>query len=522
MNDIIKIAVAGEGPIGLITIAKLIITHEKNKSDSKKILEITLYTKYDTYSRRHVLFLSNGIVNKLENEILNVSNSIRNGNSGDIQVSTRLLENTLFNNIKEKAEECESKQCKIRILTKKLFTINEYRNYDHVFIAAGFQADIRKQIMNNGENYLPLLAMSEDIILVLYTGIAPISSTNYMDDIGSRFDFIGRDIVESYRLDVRILTSFITTIYKYNKFIKSFDEKEKTKDLWVTGFSNYANFISIFEESIMKIKRYLSSNTIESVIKIYNENKSSPTEIDKLILESLQHDTDLYKEIWNKYKQMVERLLIDKDCKDKLFMLHSVNLSTKCNGCYLDTNNIEFCKKKEDTYIWLIGDSAIAYEATYSLELNLTYVNYIIPKFYKFYIKGIPMLFTNKKAKDIFKKIKINDELKTYNFSGGYLDSDIISNTTFKNIQEIIKYIISEYDRNNIYNDDFMKYYNLSYFIYYIKNLSKIMYKKIPIYKFRKTYDKFHILKYLDKSSSITVSSKQSRSNLSYVSSKTS
>ena len=248
MSKTIKIAIAGEGPIGLITLAKLIISHQRNKDENKKKLEITLYTKYDSYSRRHVLFLSNAIVDKLENEILNAPNSLRFDKSGDIQVSTRLLENILFNNIKQKADVCETSEsnfCIIKILTKQQFTINDYDKYDHVFLATGFQADIRKKIMNSDNNYLPLLAKSQDTILVLYTGIAPVSSKNYLEDIGSKFEFIDKDIVESFQLDTNLLTSFITTIYKYNKFINSFNPKDKPKpvDLWVSGFSSYDNFV---------------------------------------------------------------------------------------------------------------------------------------------------------------------------------------------------------------------------------------------------------------------------------------
>ena len=43
-------------------------------------------------------------------------------------------------------------------------------------------------------------------------------SKNYIDDLGSKFEFIDKDIVESFQLDTNLLTSFITTIYKYNKF----------------------------------------------------------------------------------------------------------------------------------------------------------------------------------------------------------------------------------------------------------------------------------------------------------------
>mgnify|MGYP003338074742 CR=1 FL=1 len=115
------------------------------------------------------------------------------------------------------------------------------------------------------------------------------------------------------------------------------------------------------------------------------------------------------------------------------------------------------------------------------------------------------------------------DELKSFKLSGGYLDSETTLNYNLKQIQDIINNIIKNYDKNNM--DDgvsdrkFMKYYNLTYFIYFIKNLGKIMLKKTHIYKFRKTYKKFHILKYVDKSSSVKTSSKQSRSNLSIVSS---
>ncbi len=67
--------------------------------------------------------------------------------------------------------------------------------------------------------------------------------------------------------------------------------------------------------------------------------------------------------------------------------------------------------------------------------------------------------------------------------------------------------------QNTIKNiNSFMLYYNITLFVYYIKNVTKIMSKKLPIFKFRKQYNQLNIIKYANTSSKSKTSIKNSSS----------
>ena len=499
----INIAIVGEGPIGLITLAKLLTTHYKNTSKNIPTLNITLYKKYNDFKRRHVLFLSNGIVKKIEEDILECDNCIRKDISGDLQISTRLLENILFDNIKTKKNYCKynnTNKCSINIINKE-FTENDYTLYDHVFIASGFQSKLRFKLFTEGMNYEPLKVLSKESILVLYTNIAPVTSTNYLDDVNSRFEFIEEETLESFGLNTLELTVFINIIYSFNKYLNLFNEKNKSIDLWVLGFTNYNNFESVFSKTIKDIQEYLKYNSVQDIINILLKNNVTIKDLDITLLNSIKNNTDYYIDLWYKYKQFVRTLLLDKKSIDKLFMLHAVLPATKMLGCYLDENKLQFCIKKNNTNIWLLGDGAVAYPPTYSLELNLTFVNYIIPKFYKYYIKGILNNFTPNYAINILSNIKLDEYTSNIKLIGGFPDNDRQNNNDLKTLPYLISLIASNLHKNVKDINSFMLYYNITLFVYYIKNVSKIMSKKLPIFKFRKQYNQLNIIKYANTSS---------------------
>jgi hypothetical protein len=73
MSSVKKIAVVGDGPIGNIVIAKLLIEHHRN-NNNKNNIEITHYTSErvseNGYKRRHILFITEELVAELEDHVL--------------------------------------------------------------------------------------------------------------------------------------------------------------------------------------------------------------------------------------------------------------------------------------------------------------------------------------------------------------------------------------------------------------------------------------------------------------------
>ena len=520
----VKIAIIGEGPIASITLSKLLITHMNNKSLSKEKLEIDWYHKYSKFNRRHILNISKTLVEKLEKQILMCDRCINSeGDNRDIEISTRLLENLLLNSAKSKIATCtddKSLNCSIIIL-QELFTEAKYHSYDHVFIAAGFKTDLRYKLIfgskNETEYYDPIKALNSDkTVMVFYANLADKSSTNYDDDKKSSVDLIDQDILSKYNLELNDLTVFINTIYRLNLFIQQFDSTKKPLNLWVSGFKNFDEFETIFESSIAFLQEYLKEHIIEDIIKIFIDNQSSITDIDTRLFTSIRFNDIYHKNLWTYYKNFVFLLLKEKDGLTKNFMIHSVVSSMNSCGVLLDKKLIKFTNKIDNTYLWLLGDASNAYPPTFSLELGINFVNYIIPKFYKYYIRKQKTTLTID-VRNKLTKLKYNKCLNDINFVGGFMNKDNAKNSEFKNIDDIIQLLI-ENSNDSYYKttcDSFMLYYNMALFISYITNISKIICLDKKIYGFRKNTKKYHIMKYKDKSSSLNSSSKNSRSSLS-------
>jgi hypothetical protein len=73
----IKIGVVGDGPIGNLVVAKLLIEHGKH-NNGKNNIEIKHFTSNRVltkgYTRRHILFITEEFVAELEKHVLECDN----------------------------------------------------------------------------------------------------------------------------------------------------------------------------------------------------------------------------------------------------------------------------------------------------------------------------------------------------------------------------------------------------------------------------------------------------------------
>ena len=196
----IKIGVVGDGPIGNLVVAKLIIEHYyaiKNKNNNNN-LQINHHTakrnKITGYSRRHVLYITEELVKILEEQILmcdtcltEIANKqfISEDTRKILLFSTRVLEETLYQHIIiNKTQYCSTDTKCILEYIDKVFDINapadDYTTYDYdfLFFAVGSNAPlIRKKYFYKGAgsngNTIKIISDESEPIVAFYTKLGP-------------------------------------------------------------------------------------------------------------------------------------------------------------------------------------------------------------------------------------------------------------------------------------------------------------------------------------------------------------
>ena len=94
-----------------------------------------------------------------------------------------------------------------------------------------------------------------------------------------------------------------------------------------------------------------------------------------------------HQSVWKRYSRMVKEELKAINALDQRFLLHPVMQNYTCHGLLMD-QGLMYARKKGDTQIYLIGDSANSYPPMHSLEKGLEDVFEIIPAFCETYMKG--------------------------------------------------------------------------------------------------------------------------------------
>ena len=266
MNSVKKIAVVGDGPIGNIVIAKLLIEHHRNNIENKNNIEITHLTServsQNGFTRRHILFITDELVNKLENHVLNCEKCLANiANEQKLTevdipgekllFSTRFLEQTLLTHITTQSNKfCNSPKC---VFNSKLNKTPNYDIYDYVFFAIGSNAGaIRNQYFyptNSRANIKIITPLAEPVVAFysnLGTTARKLSEPEMSDDKKSKIQLISKAELETKGINIYDLLQFVTIIYNfYDKMQIFIDRHIYRKNEDSRNFSEYTNkFIS--------------------------------------------------------------------------------------------------------------------------------------------------------------------------------------------------------------------------------------------------------------------------------------
>jgi|694.fasta_scaffold143684_2 hypothetical protein len=283
MSSVKKIAVVGDGPIGNIVIAKLLIEHHRN-NNNKNNIEITHYTSERVsekggYKRRHILFITEELVAELEDHVLEcekcltkISNEQKldessNGVDGiKLLFSTRLLENIFAKYLSaNKNKFCTAPKCNFIIQISREATT--YYDYNYVFFAIGTNSGIvRKEYFYDEytpvENTIKIIAPESEPIVVFYAHLGPNEINNDIDamtikDRQSKIEILDKIKLGEAGIDLNELDIFVNIIYAFYQNIQAFINSIKP-----TEISNSRDFQEWFEKILIFFNKNYKSNNL--------------------------------------------------------------------------------------------------------------------------------------------------------------------------------------------------------------------------------------------------------------------
>ena len=289
-GKVYKIAVVGDGPIGNLVIAKLLIEHYNNYTKHNNNIEITHYRseRCDTkgYTRRHVLFITDELVKELEDHVLNCTNcltdiaNVQTLTEDDVPdrqkllFSTRLLEQTLLTHIENSSNTfCESPTCVFKNEVNKGDSKPDYSKFNYVFFAIGTNAGaIRKKYFyytkNDVVNVKITTPLAEPIVAFyseLGTPKEKIKAPEMEDDKNSKILIITKERLKSNGINVYDLLDFVTIIYNFYDKIQIFLDgyiyrkiiREKLSEINIAFIDDPKNDYLIFNRLPENIKKQI-------------------------------------------------------------------------------------------------------------------------------------------------------------------------------------------------------------------------------------------------------------------------
>lgn len=501
-----KVCIVGEGPVGLLTVLLFIFFKKKHSIDD---LEIFLYKSRRTFERRHVINVTKNMMKKIEELISNCHNcllqSLSEKTIEEIKISINCLETILYTKLDKKY---------ITIFDNVKFNEDQQtaNHYDHIFLCDGYQSTNRKHFIYNDLNYAPVKCVLYDkTILVLYTNLRNADASiddNCIEAVSEKKMFTNEE-VQKAGLDFDKLASLIMLVYNVNNRYNSLPKIEginlTEKNIWSTGFTNYANFVDIFTETLKYINA-VDSGAIINVFKQFNVNITDNTRFFLTNKEELQ-------KIYKLYDSFLQNELHKANSSENSFMIHTVMPNFSSHGIILDdtTGTLLFAKKNDTNYAWLLGDSANGYPPGYSLMAGLNDAFFLISNFINlnFRIPNIPEgemqtylnMFNCSPETNVFTENYLSSEgicskIGDLQFVDGYTNDKSEQNLRKKNISEVISIINSKScEIGTTPNDKLLNLYNkyqLNQFFYNLKNILCVLStggKKRHIK--RKTYKKY-------------------------------
>jgi hypothetical protein len=452
-----KVAVVGEGPVGLVTLAKLIALDGDNKCD------ITWFRRSGDYTRRHIVELTKNTVSSLE-DILQECVGCIGKTEGDhkLSISIRRLEKQLSDGLP-----------KGRFETKGKFEDSHAKDFDHVFLANGFSSPNRLALVYNGIDYTQLKYVDDTPILIFYSNLGPLKldpiSSDDADE-SSYKTYIPSNKLFEHGLTIHQVSSLISLVYRLYLFGEDFTITKQ--NLWIAGFESIGDFENTFEMAFKSYKNYLQGNTIGDVNDIFVKNKANALRHDEIqILESIQ-DGEGSPLHWDNYLSFI-KLTCHDECGR--FLVHTVVPNITSFGSILD-GELKYANSKQyngrDVSIWLVGDSANSFPPGFSLEIGVKTILDFLPTFYKHIISNGNKVLDHCPFDNVKLEVPPGCDTSAYLFKGGYTITNGVDNDTVRNIRDIFTMI----KNNNITcnNDNLIDYYNKKQFMHFMENVVKI------------------------------------------------
>ena len=371
MSSVKKIAVVGDGPIGNIVIAKLLIEHYKNKDKNENNIELTHHTSERVsksgYTRRHILFITDKLVKVLEENVLECTKCLYNAANNQklnedyidrekLLFSTRVLENILLNHINtNKYKYCSSPKCTFTTSANNdKRDIFDYHEYDYVFFAIGSNStEIRKRYLYDGinNNTIRIIANETEPIVAFYSKLGKVESSSSMfdEDKQSLITSVNKDQLLKAGIDIYELDIFANIIYafhdKFYAFIKTLGETDKTniladqrikdlykkKNLSLEGYLNFNDYLYKFTLAINTMQYLFEDNKLfRKYIQYIKDENIRVHQINDLSLK-------MYDDIINDDKS-INNLLLNYS-KLIITLLNDINkIDSESKTCTLDTD----------------------------------------------------------------------------------------------------------------------------------------------------------------------------------------
>lgn len=326
MTDI-KICVVGDGPIGNIIIAKLLIEHWNNKDNNNKTLNIIHHRSHrgmvHGYSRRHILFITEELIEELEKNVLECTNCLRNGsntqkltednvNGEKLLFSTRILEEILLNFINKNDKCNQASRCNFTfnvINTKDPLMDYNALDCNYVFFAIGSNAgNVRGPYFynikdeNKFSSNIKIIAEETKPIVAFYTKLGNLKNrdprTIHEEDKNSIIYMINEDTLKGFDINLYDLEVFMNILYafndNFNEFVKYITDIKllqndlekycsqytyiiKKDNLSLNGYDNYADYIKKISTTISCIQCLFKEPSIYDAYITYIKNKNMRT-----------------------------------------------------------------------------------------------------------------------------------------------------------------------------------------------------------------------------------------------------
>ena len=445
VSNKLNIAIIGEGPIGLCVATYLLYLVSKGLN-----AEITLYIKRAFFERNQLLQISTYIIETLE-YIMHDTSFHKEKTITNVQV--KCIEYILYNKLLSSSLIFKGEWSKDKNMNK----------YDHIFCADGYHSTSRKHFFGHVKQLVtrfrsPVFMIFSDIIDCDHL---PKSNIFKLKDLEKE---IGRGDYEDEAINN--ISALISFAYNFHKYNNSFPNKPFTEEVdhWASGFSNLAEYVSLFENTIKYIKS--NKDNMEPIYKIL-DSKEAQVSVEMITL--CRNTQKLNKTLRNLIK-----FLGPKINANEKFLAHFVKPTSCPQGIQLDKDELQYCKKYNNSNVWLIGDSANAYPPGHSIELGIIDVFNLLNIIFKdtsieqhcIYLpqERYPHRLVSCKTGQI--SWNNCSEMDEFTFVNGYPEGDSRNITrSFKELKkELEKYIYSvcTLSKNSI--DEYNRYQFKSYF----------------------------------------------------------